>query len=72
MYDQFKAMVNHPTVTKRWRPSRPESSFFIKHVRHSDLREVLGVTIGGTTYFDQDAIKRAELSVRARGGVWVW
>lgn len=62
--------MNHPTVAKRWRVRRPENSFVIKHVRFSDLREVLGVTLGGNTYFDQEAIRRAELQVRGRGGVW--
>jgi len=72
LYSEFNAMVNHPTVAKRWRIRHPENNFVIKHVRYSDLREVLGVTLGKNTYFDQEAIRRAEHRVRARGGVWEW
>ena len=69
-YDQFKAMAKHPTVRKRWKLEVSKENFVIKHVRFTDLREVLAVTIDETTYFDEDGIGRAASIVKLRGGVW--
>ena len=71
-YDQFKAMTGHPTVRKRWKIEVPKENFVIKHVRYTDLREVLAVTVDGTTYFDEEAIRRAASMVKLRGGVWAF
>lgn len=71
MYGQFNAIRRHPTVRKRWPLGQsPEPHLIIKHVRKSDLKEVLGVTVDGVTSFDEEAIKKAETSVKQRGGVW--
>lgn len=69
-YRQFSALVHHPTVKKRWKLDSIGNNFVIKHVRYSDLNEVLAVTIDDITSFDEEAIKRAELIVKMRGGVW--
>lgn len=71
-YDHFKAMTGHPTVRKRWKIEVPKENFIMKHVRYTDLREVLAVTIDGTTYFDEEAIRRAASMVKLRGGVWAF
>jgi hypothetical protein len=71
-YDQFKAMTGHPTVRKRWKIKIPKDNFVIKHVRYTDLKEVLAVTTDGTTYFDEEAIGRAASMVKLRGGVWAF
>ena len=71
--EQFKALTRHPTVRKRWPLTAAGGPHFImKHVRKTDLNEVLAVTIDTTTSFDQETIKKAEASVKHRGGVWSW
>ena len=72
-YEQFKALTRHPTVQKRWPLTGSGGPhFIIKHVRKSDLNEVLAVTADSATSFEQEAIKKAEASVKQRGGVWSW
>lgn len=71
MFQQFKSMRELPTLRKRWPPGQSvEAQLIIKHVRNSDLKEVLGITVDGITSFDEEAIKKAEASVRKRRGVW--
>lgn len=69
----FKALTQHPTVRKRWLLSDVGGPHFIvKHVRISDLNETVAVTIDDITSFDEETIKKAEASVKSRGGVWSW
>lgn len=72
VYNHFKALVLHQTIAKRWRSERFENNFIVKHVRYTDLRESLAVTVGNATFFDPEEIKHAETLVRSRGGVWGW
>jgi hypothetical protein len=65
-------MTGHPTVRKRWRIEARKENFIIKHVRYTDRREVLAVTIDGATYFDEETIRRAASMVKLRGGVWTF
>ena len=69
---QFDAMVRHPLVSKRWRVAEPKANIVIKHVRYSDLRETLAVTIRGETLFDENSISKAKAEAIDRGAVWSW
>ena len=51
---------------------KSKENFIVKHVRYTDLREVLAVTVDGATYFKKDAIKRIANMVEFRGGTWSW
>jgi len=70
--DQFNAMAGHPDISKRWKIVNPKASFVVKHVRYSDIRETLAVTLRGETVFDNDLISKAKEEVTVRGGVWGW
>ena len=70
--NQFHAMANHPYVSKRWRVVDPKKNIIVRHVRLSDLRETLAVTIGGETVFDKEKISTSKAEAVARGAVWSW
>ena len=53
-------MAAHPTYSKRWTIADPEANIIVRHVRYSDLRETLAVTIRGETVFDEDSISKAK------------
>lgn len=69
-YKLFKGLIKLPDVKKRWNINNIGENIIIKHVRISDLNEVLAVTINGVTHFDRASIRRTESIVKARGGVW--
>lgn len=69
-YSLFKALIGHPDIKKRWDINVIKENFIIKHVRSSDVKEVLAVTVDGVTYFDKDSINRTASMVKFRGGVW--
>lgn len=69
-YNFFKALIGHPDINKRWDINVIKEIFIIKHVRSSDVKEVLAVTVDGVTYFDKDSINRTASMVKFRGGVW--
>jgi len=64
--------LRHPTVRKRWDCTGTNSNLVIKHVRYTDIRETLAVTVDGVTSFDEESIKKASDLVKSRGGVWSW
>jgi hypothetical protein len=68
--DQFEAMARHPLVLKRWKLNNPKANLVVRHVRLSELRETLAVTVGGQTLFDADDISKAKADVTRRGAVW--
>jgi len=70
--NHFKVMADHPTVSKRWKMANPESNFVVRHVRISDLRETLAVTLNGHTLFDEKDISNAKAEVTSRGAMWDW
>ncbi|MHC4270263.1 MAG: hypothetical protein ACYSTS_17625 [Planctomycetota bacterium] len=63
LYNNFKSHIHHPTVRKRWELENSKENFIVKHVRYTDLNEVLGVTVDGETYFDYEIIKQTANSV---------
>ena len=69
---QFKAMAAHPFYSKRWKIADPKANIVVRHVRHSDIRETLAVTIRGDTVFDEDSISKAKAEAIGRGAVWSW
>ena len=70
LYSYFDSLIHHPTVKKRWNIVALNKNFIIKHVRYSDLNEVIAVTVDETTYFDDATIKKTSILVKQRGGVW--
>lgn len=66
----FETLCASPAVRKRWQLKAPKRNLIIRHVRHSDRRETLGVTVNGETTFDPEGIKNAAAEVRSRGGTW--
>lgn len=69
---QFEAMVAQSTISKRWTITNPKANIVVRHVRLSDLRETLGVTLSGQTLFDEKGIANAKAEVTARGAIWNW
>ena len=69
---EFESMARHPNIAKRWTITNPKANFVVRHVRLSDLRETLGVTINGQTVFDEKEIANAAAEVTARGAIWSW
>jgi hypothetical protein len=69
---QFESMARLASVRKRWMITNPKANFVVRHVRYSDPRETLGVTINGQTLFDEKEIANAAAEVTARGAVWSW
>ena len=72
MIGEFDATVRSPIVRRRWNVTEPKSNILIRHVRFSDPRETLAVTMSGITYFDDESFKRAEALLKGRGAVWSW
>lgn len=70
--NQFNALARHPRITKRWKMENPKVNLVVRHVRYSDLRETIAVTVNGETVFDRDSISKAQADVTARGAVWSW
>ena len=70
--DEFDATLKSRIVRKRWYVTEPKSNILIRHVRISDPRETLAVTMNGITYFDDESFKRAEAMLKDRGAVWSW
>lgn len=68
----FNAMARLPLISKRWPMENPKANFVVRHVRYSDLRETIAVTVNGETVFDSDSISKARANVMARGAVWGW
>ncbi len=66
----FEAMARLPSISERWAISNPKTNFVVRHVRLSDTRETLGVTINGNTIFDEKGISNAQENVTARGATW--
>lgn len=69
---QFVSFFGLPDLNRRWRPSDPKSSFIIRHVRVTDLRETLAVTMDGATSFDPSDFSAGRARVVSAGGVWSW
>ena len=67
---QFEAMARRQDVLKRWNMNNPKENFVVRHVRLSDLRETLAVTVNGETLFDDKDISKAKAYVTSRGGIW--
>ena len=70
--DEFEAMARLPFVLKRWKMNNPKANIVVRHVRLSDLRETLAVTLRGETLFDDDDISKAKEEVTRRGAIWGW
>jgi hypothetical protein len=70
--DQFEAMARHPRVLKRWKMNNPKANIVVRHVRFSDLRETLAVTVRGQTLFDDNGISKAKAEIMRRGAIWSW
>lgn len=66
----FKALSKHPKIRKRWFVKDPLSQIIIRHIRYSDSKETLAVTMNGTTYFDEKIFIKTETMVKERGGFW--
>ena len=69
---QFEAMAAHPSISNHWKITNPRANIVVRHVRVSDIRETLGVTLNGETVFDQGGISKAKDVVVSRGAVWGW
>lgn len=72
LVEQFTATCRLPLVQKRWNVSNLKGRIVIKHVRVSDVRETIAVTVDGVTSFEPVDFRRAEGQVRLAGGVWTW
>ena len=70
--DHFQAIAANPSVSKRWKMTNPKSNIVVRHVRFSDLRETLAVTLNGQTLFDEKDISNAKAEVTSRGATWSW
>ena len=69
---EFTSLLSVPKVKRHWSAEDPKSHLVVRHVRSTDLRETIAVTISGVTQFDEQSFRRAEAFVKARGGVWGW
>jgi hypothetical protein len=69
-FKHFNSRIYLPTIRKRWKLKNSKENFIIKHVRHSDIKETLAVTVDGKTHFDDETIKRTAISIKRRGGIW--
>ena len=69
---QFESMAALPSISKRWTITDPKANIVVRHVRYSDPRETVGVTIDGQTLFDEKGISNAKAEVTARGAIWSW
>ncbi len=69
---QFESMAALPSLSKRWTITDPMANIVVRHVRYSDLRETVGVTINGQTLFDEKGISNTKAEVTARGAIWSW
>lgn len=70
--EYFEAIARHPFVMKRWKMNDPKANIVVRHVRISDFRETLAVTVSGETLFDNDDISKAKAEVIRRGAIWSW
>ncbi|MBM4306303.1 MAG: hypothetical protein FJ123_06145 [Deltaproteobacteria bacterium] len=62
--------IRLPTLRKRWPLNKPETNLIIRHVRLSNDRDTLAVTIDGVTSFNPADFKRAAERIKKLGGVW--
>jgi len=62
--------ISLPTLHKRWPLNKPEANLIIRHVRLSNPRDTLAVTIDGVISFNPSDFKRAAQRVKKVGGVW--
>ena len=67
---QFEAMTRRQDVLKRWNMNNPKENIVVRHVRLSDMRQTLAVTVNGETLFDDKDISKAKAYVTSRGGLW--
>jgi hypothetical protein len=72
LYNLFSSLIKTPFVRSRWFVSDPSQLLVIKHVRISDMSEILAVTIGPNTFFDAGKYDEAKRYVEWFGGVWSW
>ena len=68
----FKNLSENPKIRKRWFVKDPRSQIIVRHVRESDFKETIAVTMNGTTYFDEKIFIKVKTMVEERGGVWGW